>query len=216
LMRRYLPPAMVDNIHAIAEIDLGGERREVTSVFLEVRPILSFPDHFRPQQIMEQLNVYIKRATIPIHELQGVIDKYIGTEIMVLFNSQLNPMEDHAWRAVKTALAIRDAFVDLYAELGVNPDPHYYRIGMHTGIATLGNVGSIRRREFTAIGDTINLSKRLEENAASGQVIISEDTRRHIETHSNGHMSEIRVEEGKPIQVKGRQQLTRIYEVFRA
>ena len=106
--------------------------------------------------------------------------------------------------------------MDLYAELGVNPDPHYYRIGMHTGIATLGNVGSIRRREFTAIGDTINLSKRLEENAVSGQVIISEDTRRHIETHSNGHMSEIQVEEREPVQVKGRQQLTRIYEVFRA
>lgn len=216
LMRRYLPPAMVDNIHAIAGIDLGGERREVTCVFLEVRPISSFPSSFRPQQIVEEVNVYMERATGPIHEFQGVIDKYIGTDIMVLFNTQLNPMEDHAWRAVKTALAIRDAFVELYAELGVDPDPHFYRLGMHTGIATLGNVGSLRRREFTAIGDTINLSKRLEENATSGQLIVSEDTRRHIETHSNGHMSEIRFEERDPVKVKGRQQLTRIYEVFRA
>jgi adenylate cyclase len=177
---------------------------------------MSFPGHFRPQQIMEQLNVYIKRATVPIHEYQGVIDKYIGTEIMVLFNTQLNPMEDHAWRAVKTALAIRDAFVDLYAELGVNPDPHYYRIGMHTGIATLGNVGSLRRSEFTAIGDTINLSKRLEENASSGQVLISEATRQHIESQSNGQMSAIRFVEREALKVKGRQQLTRMYEVFRA
>jgi len=212
LMRRYLPPAMVDNIHAIAQIDLGGERREVTCIFADVRPVATFPTHFRSQQVMEQLNVYLGRATVPIYKYQGVIDKYIGTGMMVLFNTQLNPMNDHALKAVQAALAIRDEFTKLYAELGIRPEPHYYRIGIHTGIATLGNVGNLHRREFTAIGDTINLSKRLEENATAGQIIISESTRQHLET---GPVPGMRFEEREAVQVKGRRQKTRIYEVFR-
>ena len=214
-LKRYLPPQMVDQIHEIAKLDLGGERREVTSMFVESRPITSFPADFRPQQIMEELNVYLDRATGPIHEHTGVIDKYMGHEIMALFNTQLNPMDDHALQAVLTALDIRDAFLKLYEELGIDPDPHYYRIGMHTGVATLGNVGSLNRREFSAIGDTINLSKRLEENATSGQIIISQETLDHIQSNGGGD-SPVRFEEREPMQVKGRQQKARVYEVFRA
>ncbi len=216
LVKRYLPPEMVDNIHTISQLALGGERREVTCVFVDVRALLSFPPDFRPQQIMEQLNIYFDRATRCVHQAKGVIDKYMGTEIMALFNTQLNPMEDHAEKAVETALLIRDAFLELYTELGINPEPHYYRIGMHSGVATLGNVGSLNRREFSAIGDTINLSKRLQENATAGQIIISEATRTYLEKSSNGQpLTRLRLEERDPIQVKGRQQKTRIYEVFK-
>jgi adenylate cyclase len=165
---------------------------------------------------MEEINVYLSKATDCIHEHTGVIDKYMGHEIMVLYNSQLNPMDDHALRAVLTALSIRDAFIDLYKELGIDPDPHYYRIGIHTGVATLGNVGSVNRREFSAIGDTINLCKRLEENAVSSQIIISEETRLSIEAVSNGESLPVRYEEREPMQVKGRQQKAQVYEVFRA
>jgi adenylate cyclase len=216
VMRRYLPPEMVDNIHTIAQIDLGGERREVTCMFVDVLPVAVFPENARPQQIMEQVNIYLSRATDSIHRYKGVIDKYMGTEIMGMFNTQLNPMEDHALRAVESALAIRDVCLELYAELGIDPNPHYYRIGIHSGVATLGNVGSLNRREFSAIGDTINLAKRLEENTVLGQIIISEDTRHLLETHYGDQPATIRFEEHDPIQVKGRQQLTKIYEVFRA
>ena len=217
MMKRYLPPEMVDNIHAIAQIDLGGERREVTCAFIDVHPLTTFPADFGPKQVMGDLNIYLARATDVIHQHNGVIDKYIGNEIMILFNTQLNPMEeDHSLRAVQTALALRDEFVKIYAELGIDPDPHYYRIGLHTGIATLGNVGSLSRREFTALGDTINLSKRLEENAVSQQIIISEDTRRHLEECLGGQPEDMIFEELEALQVKGRQQKTRIYEVFRA
>jgi adenylate cyclase len=217
LMRRYLPPEMVDNIHTIAALALGGERRETTCMFVDVRPLSTFPPELRPPEILEMLNLYLSVATDCIHQAGGVVDKYMGHEIMGLFNSQLNPLDDHAARALEAALSIRDAFVRLYAELDINPDPHFYRIGMHTGVATLGNVGSEIRRDFTAIGDAINLSKRLEENAAGGQVIISEDTRQHI-TRYGGVLclDDLRLVERDAIQVKGRQQLTRIYEVFRA
>lgn len=210
LIKRYLPPEMVDNIHAISQLALGGERREVTCMFIETRPVSTFPKDMRPQQIMEQLNIYFDRATRCIHDHNGVIDKYMGTEIMVLFNTQLNPMEDHALRALQTALDIREAFVELYAELGIDPDPHFYRIGMNTGVCTLGNVGSLNRREFSAIGDTINLSKRLEESATAGQIIISQATFAHLDPDGQP----VRFEEREPVQVKGRQQKTRIYEVY--
>ncbi len=216
LMTRYLPPGMVDNIQQIAGLALGGERREMTCMFVYVCPYTIFGDDIRPQHLMELLNVYLEVATDVIHKARGVIDKYMGNEIMVLFNSQLNPDANHGQCAVAAALDLRDAFIDLYARLGIHPDPHLYRIGIHTGVATLGNVGSTNRRSFTAIGDTINLSKRLQENATDGQIIISEDTLWHIIQQNREVEQEIRFEERDPIQVKGRTQLTRIYEVFRA
>ncbi len=215
LMTRYLPPGMVDNIQEIAGLALGGERREMTSMFVYVCPYTAFGEYARPQQLMELLNGYLEVATDVIHTARGIIDKYMGNEIMVLFNSQLNPDTNHGHCAVLAALDLRDAFVELYRRLGIDPQPHYYRIGIHTGVATLGNVGSVNRRSFTAIGDTINLSKRLQENATGGQIIISEDTLWHIIQQNPDVEQEIRFEEREPIQVKGRAQLTRIYEVFR-
>lgn len=212
-MKRYLPPQMVENIHEIAGLDLGGERREVTCIFLDTRPISTLTG-MRPQQIMETVNIYLAAASDCIHEANGVIDKFMGTEIMVLFNSQLNQMQHHAAEAMEAALMIRDTFIKLYQQLGIDPNPHYYRIGMHTGVATLGNVGSLNRRDFTAIGDTINLSKRLEENATNGQIIISEETRQHFEQF-NPNGLQVRFEAREPIKAKGRQQATPVYEIFR-
>lgn len=215
VMKHYLPPQMVDQIHTIASLDLGGERREVTSFFIDVRSLATLKDK-KPKEMMAILNVYLAVATDCIHEAGGVIDKYMGNEIMVLFNTQLNPQDNHAQLAVECALNIRDEFVALYKRLGIDPDPHFYLVGIHSGVATLGNVGSQLRRDFTAIGDTINLSKRLEENASMGQIIISEDTKNHLEAHFQGDQMAIQFHELEPIQVKGRQKHTRIYEVYRA
>ncbi|RMF79940.1 MAG: adenylate/guanylate cyclase domain-containing protein [Chloroflexi bacterium] len=218
IMGRYLSPEMVENIHEIAGLALGGERREVTCIFVDVRPLKTFPDDMPPQEIMEALNQYHVVATDCVHGMGGIIDKYLGNEIMALFNTQLNPLEeDHALRTVEAALQMRDGFVELYQSLGIDPNPHFYRIGINSGVATLGNVGSLNRREFTAIGDTINLSKRLEENATGGQIIVSEDTLGYIyEANGGTPIEHIRFEPLEAIQVKGRQQKTMIYEVFRA
>lgn len=216
LVKRYLPPELVDQITEISQLGFGGIRREVTCLFVEVRPISSFPADFRPQQIMEQLNIYFAAATEVIHQHKGIVDKYMGTEIMVLFNTQLNPMEDHALRAAETAIAIRATFEDLYKQLGINPQPPYYRIGMNSGVATLGNVGSLNRREFSAIGSTINQSKRMQENAEYGQIIMSQATHKHLMHQMNGQpLTTIRLEDREPIQVKGVKEKIQIYEVFK-
>lgn len=215
LMTRYLPPGMVDNIQQIAGLAMGGERREMTCMFVYATPYAGVGEYTRPQQMMDMLNVYLETATNVIHTARGIIDKYMGNEIMVLFNSQLNPDANHARCAMLAALDLRDAFVKLYDELGVVPEPHLYHIGINTGVATLGNVGSLNRRSFTAIGDSINLAKRLEENATDGQIIVSEDTLQHL-MKNNSDQKDIRFEERAPLMVKGRTQQTRIYEIFRA
>ncbi|MEO8612544.1 MAG: adenylate/guanylate cyclase domain-containing protein, partial [Chloroflexota bacterium] len=215
VLRKYLPPAMVDNIQVIAGLALGGERREMTCMFVDVRLLSTFPPELRPKQVMELLNQYLEVATNAIRDANGVIDKYMGTEIMALFNTQLNPQTDHALQAMQAALHMREGYLELYRKLGINPQPHFYRVGIHSGVATAGNVGSLSRRDFTALGDTINLSHRLLENATPGQIIISDSTRDYVQGAS-GWPDSISYEEREPIKAKGRQQATVVYEVFRA
>jgi PAS domain S-box-containing protein len=214
IIRRYLPPAMVDNIELLSGLALGGERREMTCMYVEVRPLATFPPDLRPREVMALLNEYHDVATACIHNSNGVIDKYMGTEIMALYNTQFNPMEDHANQALEAALLMRDAFVSLYEWQGINPNPHYYRIGIHSGVATTGNVGSASRKDFTALGDTINLAHRLLENAKPGQILVSEACCGYI-YKTLGHYPDHVVFGGQePIKAKGRQQLTTVYEVL--
>ncbi|MDL5055789.1 adenylate/guanylate cyclase domain-containing protein [Oscillatoria laete-virens NRMC-F 0139] len=215
LLRRYLPPGMLENIQQIADLAMGGERREVTCVFMYPCQYAQFPADLRPRERMQLLNVYLQVATDIIQQAQGVIDKYMGSEIMILFNTQLNPQSDHALRAVEMALAMRSAYHALYEQLGIRPEPDQYCIGIHTGVATMGNVGSHQRRNFTAIGDTINLTKRLQEGASPGQIILSGETLDHIQAQPvTERTATWRFVERGVFAVRGRQQETRIYEVF--
>ncbi len=206
---------MVDNIQSFDELGLGGERRMITALFVETRPFHSFPDTLRPQELMEQLNLYLTAGADAIHSRNGVIDKFMGNEIMGLFNTQLNPSADHAWQAVLAALTMAEEFQALTERLGEETVPHW-RIGIHTGVATLGNVGSPLRRAFTAIGDTVNLAKRLQESAAPGQIILSEDTYTACADFLRDSVHGLQVIEQGTLLVKGRSQPTRIFEVRRS
>jgi adenylate cyclase len=212
MIKTYLPPEMVDNIQAISGLALGGESREVTCLFVEVRALHTLRDS-HPRAVLDLLNEYFALATEAINGAGGIVDKYMGTEIMALFNTQLNPQSDHAARAVLAALAMRDRFVEWYCDHQIDPQPHYYRIGLHTGAATLGNVGNVLRRDFTAIGDTINLAKRVEENTPYGAVWVTESTLRHLEDSSAAPL--VRCEPRGELKAKGRAETVLVYEVFR-
>ena len=213
-MKRILPEGMVDQINEIANIEMGGMRREITCIFADVRPWHSLPD-IAPSEKLKIINQYQAVATACIHECGGIIDKYMGNEVMALFNTQLNPEFNHAQQALKCSLLMRDRFVDLYEEMGIAPEPHYYIIGMFTGVATLGNVGSFKRREFTALGNSINTSKRVQENAARGTITIGQPTLDHVRTNNNGSIAfEFRPRE--PIFGKGLSRGMQAYEVYRS
>jgi adenylate cyclase len=135
---------------------------------------------------------------------------------MALFNTRLNEQPDHALRALNAGLDMRDAYLQLYAWEGVQPAPHYYRAGIHSGVATIGNVGSDTRRDFTALGDTINLAHRLLENAAGGEIILSQDAWAYVIGANGGHKpGGFDLRDHAPIKAKGRQQMTTVYDVYR-
>ncbi len=215
VVRRYLPPAMVDNISRIDELGLGGERREITVLFVETRPFSTFPPNTNPQALMDLLNLYLTVGAEAIHQQSGVIDKFMGSEIMALFNTQLNPSTAHAWWAVQAALKMATDYTRLLQREGTEVSTPYYRIGIHTGEATLGNVGSPSRREFTAIGHTVNLAKRLQENAAPAQIIISAETYRRCQAQLHDPAHRVAVLALPPMHVKGVSHAVQIYEIRR-
>jgi adenylate cyclase len=116
---------------------------------------------------------------------------------------------------VQAALSLADEFMGMYRANGEPEGTTYYRVGIHTGVATLGNAGSETRKEFTAIGDSINLAHRLLENAQPGQIIISEDTYQQCQELFDDAQYGIEVIPRYQIQVKGRTQSTNIFQVRR-
>jgi PAS domain S-box-containing protein len=212
LMTRYLPPGMVDQIQQIVDLAMGGERRDVTCVFVTACSFSAFPPGLRPTETMTRLNQFLEEATRCVHRARGVVDKYLGGEIMVLFNTQLNPEPAHAAAAVEMALELRAALADLSRQLGPDAAAQFSSIGIHSGVATLGNVGSWHRRSFTALGDTINLARRVHETVQPGQILITEATTERLPTDVR---RALRLEARPALQARGRQQATGLFEVFR-
>jgi len=201
-VRRYLPPALVDQVRNVDEAQQP-DRREISVVFADVRGFTAVNEKWEPEFTIEILNDHLTVAAAAINLHEGLIDKYDGDTVMALFNSPLNPQEDHAERAARTALAMRR---DLEAYHKTIPADHrlHLGIGVHTGIAVVGNVGSPLRKDYSAIGDAVNVSSRLQELAEGGQIVMSESAYRAVANH----VSVTRLE---PVVVKGRQAPVQIY-----
>lgn len=174
-LQRYLPGPLVKNFSSIDDANVKGQERTVTVIATDVRGFTSFSEHLPPEKLMEIINQYLSLASDGINLYEGIIDKYMGDAVTGLFNTQLNPQEDHALRAVRAATSI---IYDLFALHEVMPEDRrlYYGIGIHTGTAFLGNVGSADRQEFTALGEAVSVAKLLEANAGPGEIIISPAT----------------------------------------
>lgn len=173
---RYLPRALVKNFRMVDRVDVGYEEREITAVFADVRGFTSFSEKLEPETLMRIINKYLTVASDAIDFWEGIVDKYLGDAVTGFFNTQLNPQPDHAIRAVQAALGIifdvTNGLHDVLPE-----DQHlFYGIGIHTGMAVLGNIGSRERKEFGALGEATYICKALQENAKGGEIIISPAT----------------------------------------
>ncbi len=175
VVRTYLSPRLVRHIQSIDDLGLSGDEREVSIVFADVRGFTTFSEHLPPEELMSVITRYLTVASDAIELHDGIIDKYMGDAVVGLFNTQLNPQDDHAVRAVRAALSMA---YDVRALHEVLPPEQRlsYGIGIDTGTAMLGNVGSPSRKEFTAIGRPFNFAKLLQENAQAGQIIVGERT----------------------------------------
>lgn len=160
---RYVAPAVVDRLVANPEtLSLTGTRQEATFVFTDIAGFTTLSEDLPSEKLAEVLNSYLDGACRIILRYQGTVDKFIGDAIMAVFNAPI-PQPDHADRAVRCALEL-DAYCEAFRAqqnaagipLGVT------RIGLHTGIATIGNFGSQARMDFTALGDTVNTAARTE------------------------------------------------------
>ncbi len=171
---RYLPMALVKNLRTMAAQDVAGQEREISAMSCDVRGFTSFSEHLDPIDLMRVINQYLSLASDAINLYEGVVDKYLGDAVTGLFNTQLNPQKDHAVRAVSAGLAMLS---DLDALHETMPEEQrlFYGIGIHTGTAVLGNVGGNSRKEFGALGEAIEISKILQQNAR-GEVLISQET----------------------------------------
>lgn len=151
---------------------LGGQRREITVLFADLNGFTGLSEQMPAEELIDLLNACLGAATDVILDYGGTLDKYMGDAVMALFNAPQN-QPDHAWRAVRAAIAVQRRM----AELTVNwKYKVHFSVGLHTGEAVIGNIGSSSLRNYTAIGDTVNLAKRIQEMAASDQVLLSQTT----------------------------------------
>jgi adenylate cyclase len=163
VFRHYLSPDVIERIIGDPSLlQLGGERREITSFFSDLAGFTSISENLSPEDLVRLLNAYLSEMTEIILDSGGTLDKYEGDAIIAFWNAPLNH-DDHAIRACLAALRCQKRLEELR--------PHfqdqfghslYMRIGINSGPAVVGNMGSQRRFDYTAMGDTINLAARLE------------------------------------------------------
>lgn len=203
---RYLPTALVKNIAEIADLDVRGQEREITAMFVDVRGFTALGERLDPAELMRVINQYLSLASDAINLYDGIVDKYMGDAVTGFFNTQLNPQEDHAVRAVSAAMSMLTELEALHETL---PEEHRrpFGIGIDSGLAVLGNVGSSDRKEFSALGEPTEICKILQENA-SGAVVISDTTYEKV-------MGVFECERITLEKTKGREDLTTAWRVVR-
>jgi adenylate cyclase len=180
LVRTYLPPSLVSNIHDIEDPGLSGTERELSILIADVRGFTAFSELLSPEELMTTINRYLAVSTDALQLFDGIIDKYLGDAVIGLFNTPLNPQEDHAERAVRAALTMA---YDVRALHEILPPEHRigYGIGVATGAAIIGSLGSPDRRVFTALGPPVTLARLLQENALAGEIVISAATYEQVQ-----------------------------------
>ncbi|MCL2227588.1 MAG: adenylate/guanylate cyclase domain-containing protein [Oscillospiraceae bacterium] len=174
---RFVAPEVVNEIiNGNLDIQLGGVVKDVSALFVDIRGFTAFSETNPPERVVEIINRYLALTSSAIQKNSGTIDKYIGDATMALFNAP-NDVPNHALCAVKAAWAIKQDSAalqkEVLAQYGVDLQ---FGIGVNTGSAVVGNMGSDFRMDYTAIGDSINTAARLEASAGKGQIIISNST----------------------------------------
>lgn len=209
-LQRYVSPQVAAHLIANPEkLVLGGEAREMSVLFSDLRGFTSLSEKLKPEELVRILNEYLTEMTDVVFAHEGVLDKYIGDAVMAFWGAPIDA-PDHALRAVRTAVRMRDRLhelntsgrwpVDIELRLGV---------GVNTGAMVVGNMGSRKRFDYTVMGDTVNLGSRLESlNKEYGtEIIVSESTAVVVR-------DEFTMRELDLVAVKGKKEPVKIFEVI--
>lgn len=202
---RYVAPSVVERVLQNPDaMKLGGMRREISVVFADVRGFTNYSAHAKPEDVVAVLNQYLSIATEVVFGREGTLDKFQGDAVMAIFNAP-EDQSDHVYRAADAALALQRAITERNArggDLGMS-----FGVGVHLGDAVVGNIGTDKAMNYTAIGDTVNVTKRLQEKAEPGQVLITDTVRARLG-------EKVETKELGEIMVKGRSQPLLVYQLI--
>jgi adenylate cyclase len=202
---RFLSPAISRKISAeAADIRLGGESQRITVLFADVRGFTAMAEKMKAREAVELLNDFLTRMTDVIFEHEGTLDKYLGDGVMALFGAPF-ALQNDAVAAVRAASGMQRSLAELNRSSG--RAPLEIGIGIHTGEAVVGFLGTQRRMEYSAIGDTVNVASRLCSQAGPGQIVISAATRAHL--GQNAACCPL-----APMKLKGRAEAIEVHEVL--
>jgi adenylate cyclase len=206
---RFLSPQVTSRILATSD-SLGGdlaapEEKQVSILFADIVGFTSMSEKMTPSEVALLLNDYLSRMTDVIFKYEGTLDKYIGDAIMAVFGAPLD-MTDHASRAIKAALEMQERLAEFNADRKAGPHLRI-RIGINSGKAVAGEIGSVNKKEYTVLGDTVNIASRLESSVAKpGMLVVGENTHSQVagqfETKSLGSFT-----------LKGKEKEVNVYEV---
>ncbi|GAB4500824.1 MAG: hypothetical protein Fur0035_03640 [Anaerolineales bacterium] len=201
---RVVAPRVRDRLLSSASnLQLDGARATVSMLFADLSGFTSFSETHQAEDVFHVLNTYLDIAAQAILEEEGTLDKFMGDAVMAMWNSP-DPQPDHALRACRAALRIVERARALHARFA-DPDFHrIFRVGVTTGAAMIGNVGTSQLFNYTAIGDTVNMAQRLQASAQPGQIYI------HKATY-NSAADSLLATQMEALTVKGRAQPVEVY-----
>jgi class 3 adenylate cyclase len=204
---RYVSEEVAESLLRAPEaLDLGGEEREATILMSDLRGFTAMAQRLTPHEVIEVLNLYLEAMVDVIGRYQGTIDEIIGDAILVIFGAPV-VFPDHAEKAVACGLAMQLAMSEVNRRLSEKGTPDLEMgIGIHTGRVIVGNIGSLRRTKYAAVGAPVNMAGRIESFTSGGQVLISEDTRKSI-------AAPLRVDRQFQVEPKGVARSLSLYEI---
>jgi adenylate cyclase len=195
----YLDPRQVKQLQDNPDsLKLGGERKNCSFLFTDVRGFTSLSERLEPEEVTEIMNKALTIQANAVKKYGGMVDKYIGDAMMAIFNAPID-VDMHEDRAILTAIEIKKQMAE--ANLGID-----IGIGINTGDAVIGNMGSDTRFDYTAIGDAVNLAARMESSCkeVGEDIVIAENT---------ALQTDIKLVKLKPIKVKGKSKAIKIYTI---
>jgi adenylate cyclase len=204
-MERYLSPNLIDQLtQTSGELKLDGEKREISVMFADIKNFTKMSEQLKVEEVFSMLNKTFSEITQIIFKHDGTLDKFIGDAVMAFFGAPMKHDDDPV-RSVMTAVEIIETvkrMADEYrSEFGVEVS---FSIGINTGEAIVGNVGSLDRMEYTAIGDTVNLAARLQAKAGYNEIVINESVYNLVKDRFG-------CEPLPPFFVKGKEQAIKAY-----
>lgn len=180
VFKRYVHPSVVEQLMKNPKaLNLGGETKEVTIVFADIRGYTQLSERLTPEEVMNLLNGYLKIMVEKIWEEKGTLTAFMGDALMAIFNAPI-PQKAHALKAVRATWKMRQAVLE-YQRSRPQETPISFGFGVNTGLAVVGNMGSEGRiQNYTAIGDAVNVASRLQSNADDNNILLTDSTYQRV------------------------------------